>query len=218
MSSLDPESLEWAAELRKGLDAMELTLSLAQQQQLLTYLEILTKWNKVFNLTAVRDRTHMVTRQLLDSLAILPLIQGERVLDVGSGGGLPGFPLAIADPDRHYYLLDSNGKKTRFLTQAKMEMHLPNVFVAQARIEEYVPSHRFDTIVSRAFSSVSDFVGNSRQVLRPGGQWLAMKGKPERREFKGLGSEYAVKIHPLAVPGESAERCVVIVTESAEPL
>lgn len=214
MSDLSEESLQWAAELRGGLVAMDLDLSLATQQRLLTYLSLLAKWNKVFNLTAVRDRSHMVTRQLLDSLSILPMIKGKRVLDVGAGGGLPGIPLAITDPDRHYYVLDSNGKKTRFLTQVKMEMHLDNVSVVHERIEDYVPAQLFDTVVSRAFSSLPAFVGGSAEVLRPDGQWLAMKGKTPEQEISALSTEFSAEVKDLLVPGEQGDRCVVVITRN----
>ncbi|MGV6826943.1 MAG: 16S rRNA (guanine(527)-N(7))-methyltransferase RsmG [bacterium] len=209
MTDLSPESLQSASRLRVGLGQLGLDFNLATQQRLLYFLDLLTKWNKVFNLTAVRDRQQMVSRQLLDSLSVLPMVTGHRVLDVGSGGGLPGMPLAIADPDRHYYLLDSNGKKTRFLTQVKMEMRLTNVFVVNERVEAYFPSQPFDTVVSRAFASLSDFVDGSEHLLAPDGRWLAMKGKHPVGEMTALAEKVQTELVDIKVPGEEGERCVV---------
>ncbi len=148
-----------AEELRQGARQLGVSLQARQEEQLLAYLALLIKWNKAYNLTAVRDPDEMVSRHLLDSLSIVPSVAplGERWLDVGSGGGMPGVPLAILFPERKFTLLDSNGKKTRFLTQVKLELQLSNLDVVHSRVEAYTPAQSFAGICSRAFSSLQDF-------------------------------------------------------------
>ncbi len=193
-------------QLEKGLVEMALTASPRQQQLLLDYLALLEKWNKVFNLTAVRDPMKMVSRQLLDSLSIQPLLRGSSVLDVGSGAGLPGIPLAILNPEKMFTLLDANSKKTRFLRQAKLELGLGNIQVEQARAEQFQPLQPYDTITSRAFAALPDMLRLTRHLLAPGGCWLAMKGSVPDEELKILGQEFHYEIHPLAVPAEAGQR------------
>lgn len=177
--------------LEQGAEQLGLDLSEEQITQLLAYLALLVKWNKAYNLTAVRDPEEMVSRHLLDSLAVVPHLQGKRVLDVGSGAGLPGIPLAIIYPERTFSLLDSNGKKSRFQMQAKAELKLDNLTVLQARVEQLevgskeVPE-RFDCITSRAFSSLELMVTSSQQLLAEGGHWLAMKGLYPEQELVDL--------------------------------
>jgi len=177
-----------------------------QQQQMLGYLALLQKWNKAFNLTAIRDPEIMVSRQLLDSLSVHTLLRGNRVLDVGSGAGLPGIPLAIMNPQRAFTLLDTNSKKTRFLRQAKLELDVENILVEQVRVEQYQPRQPFDTITSRAFASLPDMVRLTRHLLAPGGCWLAMKGAVPVDELNAVGQEFRHEIHPLGVPGETGQR------------
>ncbi len=152
-------STSHAEELSLGARSLGVALSDAQHGQLLAYLALLVKWNKAYNLTAVRDPDEMVSRHLLDSLSVVPFVAagGARWLDVGSGGGMPGVPLAILFPERQFTLLDSNGKKTRFLTQVKLELKLANLEVIHSRVEQLQPPQPFDGIVSRAFSSLEDF-------------------------------------------------------------
>lgn len=146
-------------QLQQGCDELELDLSLAQQQQLISYVELLDKWNKVYNLTSVRDPQQMISRHILDSLAILPYLRGATLLDVGTGAGLPGIPLAIVRPELAVTLLDSNAKKTRFLQQAKAELALDNVTVVQARIEQ-AELPQFDMVTARAFAKISPIYSN----------------------------------------------------------
>lgn len=201
---------ELASKLAAGVQTLQLVLPPATQARLLEYVALLAKWNAAYNLTAVRDPEQMIARHLLDSLAIAPLLRGERVIDVGSGPGLPGIPLALASPDRHFVLLDSNGKKTRFMVQALATLALDNAEVVQARAEDYRPTNGFTTVVSRAFASLADFVEMTAHLAAPDGCWLAMKGAVPAAEIQGLPAAFRVKaVHPLRVPGLEAERCAV---------
>lgn len=199
----------WAEQLAQGLQTMGLEADAHQQQQMLDYLALLRKWNRAFNLTAIRDPDVMVSRQLLDSLSIHRLLQGNRVLDVGSGAGLPGIPLAIMNPDRAFTLLDTNSKKTRFLNQSRLELGLENVQVEQVRVEAYQPEQLFDTITSRAFASLPDMLRLTRHLLAPAGCWLAMKGAVPEDELSTLDG-FRYEIQQLAVPGEAGERHGVV--------
>ncbi len=199
----------WAEQLAQGLQTMGLEADAQQQQQMLDYLALLRKWNRAFNLTAIRDPDVMVSRQLLDSLSIHRLLQGNRVLDVGSGAGLPGIPLAIMNPDRAFTLLDTNSKKTRFLNQSRLELGLENVQVEQVRVEAYQPEQLFDTITSRAFASLPDMLRLTRHLLAPAGCWLAMKGAVPEDELSTLDG-FRYEIQQLAVPGEAGERHGVV--------
>lgn len=198
-------------ELQAGLNAMQITLSATQQTQLLNYINLLDKWNKTFSLTAVRERDKMLSHHVLDSLAVLPHLTGEYLLDVGSGGGTPGIPLAIARPDWQITLIDSNHKKTSFLQQAVIELGLKNVQVMCERVELYQPSHAFDWIVSRAFSDLSEFVRLTLAHLAENGHYAALKGVYPFEEIKQLPPTVQVQSVPkLHVPQLLAERHVVI--------
>ncbi len=200
-----------ASQLQQGLTALELDVSPKAQEKLLAYAALLYKWNKTYNLTALREPTLAVSHHLLDSLAIFPYIQAETLLDVGSGGGLPGVPLAIVCPDVHVTLLDSNSKKTAFLRQACIELNLPNIAVHCGRVEQYRPTEKFAAITSRAFSELADFVGLSQHLLQAGGTWLAMKGIWPHEEIARLPDDFFVKaVHRLAVPGVEGERHLVV--------
>ena len=180
------------------------------------YLALLERWNRAYNLTAVRDPDAMVVRHLLDSLSILPWIEGPRVLDVGSGAGLPGIPLAIARPALTFCLLDSNGKRTRFLNQAAAELQLPNVHVLRARVEDYHPNSLFNSVVSRAFATLADLLANAGRLCAPDGRLLAMKGVFPDDELARLPPGYAlVGVYPLHVPHLEAERCLVHLAPAA---
>lgn len=178
--------------------------------RLTAYLALLERWNRAYNLTAVREPEAMVIRHLLDSLSILPWLEGPRVLDVGSGAGLPGIPLAIAQPECEFCLLDSNGKRTRFLTQAAMELGLPNVGVVRSRVEDYRPVTLFNSVVSRAFATLSELVADAGRLCAPTGRLLAMKGVFPDDELARLPPMYQlVAVYPLRVPHLDAERHLV---------
>lgn len=188
---------------------MGLPLSDDQEDRLLNYLELLTKWNKAYNLTAVRDPVQMVFKHLLDSLSIRPYVTGPRVLDVGTGAGLPGIPLALTLPELDFVLLDANGKKTRFVQQAKLELALEKVQVENVRVESYRPEQLFNNITSRAYSSLGDMVDDTRHLLADFGEWLAMKGRDPRSEAGDLPDDIAVEYLQLQIPGLAGHRHLV---------
>lgn len=204
-----------SALLASGLYELGLDCSPAQQEQLLDYVRLLDKWNKVYNLTAVRDPREMVTRHLLDSLSVLPYLEGERVLDVGTGAGLPGIPQAIVCPAREFVLLDSNNKKTRFVQQAMVELGLANVTVVQSRVEDFHAEEAFDVVLSRAFASITDMLLSCTQLCAQGGVMLAMKGANPANELIHISQGYTVEgIHRLLVPGLNEERHVVCLRQA----
>jgi len=203
--------------LQAGLTALGLNLSPEQQQQLLDYLALLGKWNRVYNLTAVRDGEDMLTHHLLDSLAVVaPLRRAvsdiqttpPRVLDVGSGGGLPGVVIAIACPEVAVTCVDTVAKKAAFIQQAAAELGLPHLRATHARVENLRES--YDVVTSRAFASLKDFVTWSRSALAPNGVWMAMKGRQPDAEIAELPADVSVfHVEPIAVPGLDAQRCIV---------
>jgi len=196
-------------QIQEGCDAIALVLSTDQHQQLLDYVALLAKWNKVYNLTSVRVIDEMVSRHLLDSLAILPYLSGESLLDVGSGGGLPGIPVSIARPDLAVTLLDSNSKKTRFLQQVKAELKLANVTVVHARIEQ-ADLPQFEVVTARAFSTIGDIIDLTGRHCHDAGRLLLMKGVYPESELKALASGFSVgDIHVLDVPGSDGQRHLV---------
>jgi len=178
--------------LVKHTNNLALVLSDEQIDSLITYLQLLVKWNKAYNLTAVRDPAEMVSRHLVDSLSILPYVKGPRIIDVGSGPGLPGIPLAICRPDLAITTLDSNGKKTRFQNQVKVEMGLTNLTVINGRAEQ-CSAEPFNEVISRAFASISDMIHWTAQLCRPDGVFLAMKGIYPDDELAQLPAIYEVK-------------------------
>jgi len=200
-----------ASALAEGLETMQCALDGDQQSSLRGYVALLEKWNKVYNLTAVRDPAQMVPQHLLDALSIRPYLSGKRILDVGTGAGLPGIPLAIAEPEREFILLDSALKRTRFVTQAVGELGLKNVEVVQARIEDYQPEALFDTITSRAFTATEDFVAATEHLLADDGLLLAMKGKLPQQEINSLPNKWACEAHKLDVPGVVGERHALLI-------
>jgi 16S rRNA (guanine527-N7)-methyltransferase len=199
-------------QLAQGLNTLGLPLPEAAQTRLLAYLDLLSKWNHKHNLTAVRKLPDMITRHLLDCMAVLPYIQGSRVLDVGTGAGLPGIVLAVARPDWHCVLLDSHARKSRFVTQAIIELQLNNAEAVCSRIEQYQPSEGFDTVISRAYSSLAEFYRQTQHVRKANSLLLAMKGTlpiAELEEIQSLGLKpQAQRLH---VPGLDAERHVLLV-------
>lgn len=197
--------------LQEGLATLSLPVELSSP--LLAYLQLLAKWNRAYNLTAVREPADMVTLHLLDSLSVNPYLHGGRILDVGTGPGLPGIPLALANPVKTFTLLDSLGKKTRFIQQVINTLELQNVTVVQSRVEAFQPSQGFSTVISRAFTSLQEMVSHSSHCLESGGRLLAMKGQYPRAELDALGSEVEVlSVEQLEVPGLSAVRHLVIMT------
>lgn len=201
--------------LIEGAQQLQITLDTVRLEQLLAYLGLLIKWNKAYNLTAVRNPDEMVSRHLLDSLSVLPWVEqaGQRWLDVGSGGGMPGIILAIMLPEREFVLLDGNGKKTRFLTQVKLELGLDNVQVAHQRIEEHQPDAPYDGIISRAFSSLPDFTAWTAHVGSAGTRWLAMKGVEPDDELQQLPGGFVLQqCHELFVPGCQGQRHLLVLT------
>lgn len=184
------------------LSATPLQLTLEQKKAQLHYLTLLNHWNKAYNLTAVRQPEQMLSRHIMDSLSVAPFLQGERLLDVGSGAGLPGIPLAIAQPERQLTLLDSAGKRTRFLTHIRQQLGLKNVTVIQSRAENFRPALPFDGILSRAFASLSTLLNQCHPLLGSNGRFYAMKGKLAAEELSEITPGFSVtEIIPLRVPG-----------------
>ena len=203
--------------LRSGIQALGLSLSDEQVQRLLGYVALIQKWNKVYNLTALRDPADMLTHHLLDSLtAVAPLsrhTQGQsiKVLDVGSGGGLPGVVLAICMPELNVTCVDTVAKKAAFVQQVAVSLKLPNLRGVHARVESLTDPYQ--VICSRAFASLPDFVTWSRSALAEGGVWMAMKGKHPQGEIDALPADVKVfHVEPLTVPGLDVERCMVWVS------
>lgn len=202
--------------LRRGIEQLGLDIDEPTQQKLLDYVAMIAKWNKVYNLTAVRDPEQMVVHHLLDSLAVLPHMSAGRWLDVGCGAGLPGLVLAICQPQWQITLLDSNTKKTSFVQQAIIELSLANAKVCSARVETFEAEPKFDGIISRAFTELGDFLKITRHLISPAGRWVAMKGSPEH-EMSGVPEDCRIEaIVPLSVPGLDAARCLVIATPLGE--
>ena len=198
-------------QLAAGVAALGLALPQGAEEKLLAYLALLDKWNRVYNLTAVRETGRMVSHHLLDSLAAVPYFTGQTVLDVGSGGGLPGIQLAIARPELQVTLIDSIAKKTAFLLQAKAELGLVNLHVVTSRVEDYRPGSGFDVITSRAFSDLPEFVALTRHLLNPGGRWLAMKGLMPHDEIASMPLSVKVSANnALHVPGLDASRHLIV--------
>ena len=205
-----------APDLDRGLAQLNLPLPQSVRGQLLAYLALLARWNRSFNLSAIRNPHDMLVRHLFDSLAVLPWLHGDRVADIGTGAGLPGIPLALARPSLQVLLVDSNGKKTRFLREAVRALDLgPRCAVSQARVESLADDVGYDTIMSRAFASLADFVAGSRQLLAPGGRWLALKGQHPDDELAALpGDIQAQSVIALDVPGLAAQRHAIIMARS----
>ena len=200
-----------AKELTLGITQLGLSVAPEAQQKLLQYLELLYKWNRVYNLTAIRQPEQMVSGHLLDSLAVVPHMWPGHWLDVGCGAGLPGLVLAMVCPQWTFTLIDSNSKKTSFVQQAKMELELNNVSVHCGRVESWQAGVKFDGIISRAFTDTAGFVGLTRHLLAQGGGWIAMKAAPKAAELEQLPHDVSViGVVPLEVPGVVAARCLIM--------
>ncbi|NWG39737.1 MAG: 16S rRNA (guanine(527)-N(7))-methyltransferase RsmG [Hydrogenophilaceae bacterium] len=204
-----------AEQLAAGIDALRLFVDPGQQEKLLAYLQLMAKWNRVYNLTALRNPGEWVTHHLLDSLAVLPHVQGPVVVDVGSGAGLPGLVLAIIRPGWQVVSVEAVDKKAAFQRQVAAELALANARIEGCRVERLSLEGGADTLISRAFSSLTDFVNLTRHLLKPGGQWVAMKGKKPLEEMAALPPDVRVSnIANLKVPGLNAERCVVLMEKT----
>jgi 16S rRNA (guanine527-N7)-methyltransferase len=193
--------------LQQGLADMRLELPEGHQENLLRFIALINKWNKAYNLTAVRNPDDMVSLHILDSLAILPHLKPTRIADIGTGAGLPGIALAICRPDCEFVLVDSNAKKTRFVTQAVLELQLKNVEIVHSRVELFKPAGLFSSVITRAFAEMTEIIKLTRHLLATEGLLLAMKGRQPDQELQAL--QLAYNIVPLKVPGIDAERCLI---------
>ena len=203
------------AQLEKGLEELDLECSAYQVEQLLDYLSLLVTWNSAYNLTAIREPERMIALHILDSLAILPYVTGDNLIDVGTGPGLPGIPLAIMCPEKTFKLLDSNGKKTRFLFHARCQLKLQNLSEVQSRVEQFIPENTYDTVLSRAFTSVAEMVDKCKHLLNDDGHFLAMKGKFPQSELSLLEKDYKVDVsHRLVVPDVEGERHLIKISKA----
>lgn len=201
--------------LQQALENNGYQLSEDTRDQMITYLRLLEQWNKVFNLTAIRDPKEAVYLHILDSLAIHTYLQGSRILDVGTGAGLPGLPLALMLPSKHFTLLDSNNKKTRFLTQVVAELAIKNVTIVHSRCEDFHPEEGFDTIVSRAFASIKVMLTSTNHLIHKQGQFLAMKGIYPYQEMAEIPEDFKVTaVHKIQIKGLDVERCVVCLNKT----
>lgn len=212
-----PENLatKQRRQLTDGLRDLTIELSAEQCDKILHYLHLLIIWNQAYNLTAVRNSLEHVSRHILDSLSVIPHVSGSIFLDVGTGAGLPGVPLSIALPEKQWYLLDSNGKRTRFLTQCVIELKLKNVTVVHSRIENWLPPVTIDGIISRAFSSLGSMVQVCDRIAGPGTVIFAMKAHVEEEEQTSLPEGYMIDgTHSLKIPGSEARRQLVVIKRS----
>lgn len=205
------QSATLAHQLGQGLAKLGIPMEITP---LLQYVYLLDKWNRSYNLTAIRDLEAIITRHLLDSLAIIPWLHGTRILDVGTGAGLPGIPLAIHNRQLQVVLLDSNGKKIRFLQEVKRTLGLDNVEIVQSRVESYHPQQGFDTVTSRAFSDLAQMIKWTSHLIGTNGIWLAMKGRYPETELASINQPYQVESY--AVPGLEGERCCVIIKHATK--
>ncbi|WP_043319862.1 16S rRNA (guanine(527)-N(7))-methyltransferase RsmG [Microbulbifer sp. HZ11] len=207
---------QFRTRLQQAAAQLDLDLTDAQQDKLLAYLDLFARWNAAYNLSAVRDPAEMLERHIVDSLSVVNLCgtsaeDQSPLIDVGSGGGLPGIPLAIIHPERPISLLDSNGKKSRFQFQVASQLKLANINVVNQRVEAYEPQNLYAGVVSRAFASLQDMVSGSEHLLAPGGRFYAMKGKIPEDELSALPKGIKVEqLHPLRVPGCDAERHLIV--------
>jgi|TARA_R100001224_G_C3998921_1_gene141861 16S rRNA (guanine527-N7)-methyltransferase len=201
-------------QLKELLEQAQLTLSESQIDQQLALVGLLDKWNKAYNLTSVRNPKDMLTRHIMDSLAVRQYLQGQRFIDVGTGPGLPGLPLAIAEPDKEFVLLDSLGKRIRFIRQVCHELKLTNVTPVQARVEDYQDEKKFDGVISRAFASLNDMLSWCEHLPSDKGRFYALKGLYPQEELDELSANYKTEsIEQINVPGIDASRHIVIISK-----
>ena len=196
--------------LQQLLANTELEVTDTQKKQLVQLVELLHKWNKAYNLTSVRDPQQMLVKHIMDSIVVSPHLQGKRLIDVGTGPGLPGLPLAILNPDKQFILLDSLGKRLRFIRQAVLELGLKNVEFIQSRVEEYQPENKFDVVLSRAFASLQDMLFWCKHLPNETGHFLALKGQFPAQEIKMLDKQFEfIESIALQVPNLEGDRCLV---------
>ncbi|WP_019616205.1 16S rRNA (guanine(527)-N(7))-methyltransferase RsmG [Psychromonas ossibalaenae] len=197
-------------QLQHMLEKTDIEVSEFQQNQLVQLVELLNKWNKAYNLTSVRDPKQMLVKHIMDSIVVSPYLQGERFIDVGTGPGLPGLPLAILNPDKQFVLLDSLGKRLRFIRQVLLELGLKNVTAVQSRVEEYQPEQKFDVVLSRAFASLQDMLFWCKHLPNENGHFLALKGQFPEQEVANLDKDFEfIESISLNVPDLEGERCLV---------
>lgn len=202
--------------LKTALENNNFNFSPVINDKFISYLNLLNDWNRVFNLTAIRDPNDMVMLHLIDSLVINPYLHGTNIIDVGTGAGLPGIPLALINPEKNFVLLDSNSKKTRFLTQAILELKISNIEVIHSRCENFQPEKCFDSILSRAFASIQVMLEATRHLICKHGQFLAMKGLFPEEEIKAIPPNFVVvAVHELRINGLDAKRHLVCIKECA---
>jgi len=212
-SDISPAQLDRT--LQEGIAEQGLRVGDQQRAAMLQYLGLLQRWNRAYNLTSIKDPVQMLSYHLLDSLSIGPYLQGRSFVDVGTGAGLPGIPLALTHDDKTFSLLDSNGKKVRFLFQVKTALQLNNVKELQGRVEEYQPEQLYDGVISRAFASLTDMIEGSEHLLVPGGRFYAMKGRYPDKELSGLPKGYKVEqAIELKVPTLDQQRHLIIIKKS----
>ncbi|MEN8177228.1 MAG: 16S rRNA (guanine(527)-N(7))-methyltransferase RsmG [Pseudomonadota bacterium] len=204
----------WIRRLDDGLKTLDLSLPAEVSKQLLQFIALLIKWNRAYNLTAIKDPLEMVDRHLIDSLSILGYVQGSHILDMGTGPGLPGIPLALALPESRFVLLDSNRKKIRFVRQAMMELGLENIQPVQARIESYHSELPFDCLISRAFTSLPNMLALTKSVLGEHTRLLAMKGSIPQDEIDQITPQYQATAVALKVPARLGERHLIVISKS----
>jgi 16S rRNA (guanine527-N7)-methyltransferase len=195
--------------LVEGIAALKLTVDEDKVEQLLAFINLIEKWNKTYNLTAIKTKQDMVKLHLLDSLTVIPYLEGNQIIDIGTGAGLPGIPLAICLPDTAFTLLDSNAKKTRFVQQAVLELKLTNVQIIHSRSEEYQPAQLYSTVLTRAFAELPDIIESTRHLLAKNGKMIAMKGRCTEVELgQAMGKKTVI---PVYIPGIAAERNLVCI-------
>ena len=196
--------------LQKLIEKTDLQVTQDQQIQLIKLVELLNKWNKAYNLTSVRDPNQMLIKHIMDSIVVSPHLDGQRFIDVGTGPGLPGLPLAILNPDKQFVLLDSLGKRIRFIRQAVLELGLRNVEFVQSRVEEYQPEVKFDAVLSRAFASLEDMLFWCQHLPNEQGHFLALKGLHPKQELDNLNKDFKlIETVSIKVPELEGERCLV---------
>ncbi|BBB15761.1 ribosomal RNA small subunit methyltransferase G [Candidatus Rickettsiella viridis] len=198
--------------LQKQLTQNHLTFSEPVVAKLTDYLLLLEKWGQVYNLTSIRDPNLMIPKHILDSLSISPYLQGTRVLDVGTGAGLPGIPLALTHPNCHFTLLDSNGKKTRFITHVIQKLAISNIDIIQTRVEQFQTNICFDSIITRAFTSLTDFLKKTQHLACQKGIFLSMKGQYPTEEINQLDATFSVmSVNPIQIHGLNEKRHVIVI-------
>ncbi|EED34726.1 methyltransferase GidB [Luminiphilus syltensis NOR5-1B] len=203
--------------LQSGVEEINLNLVQSQFDQLLDYVDLMLRWNRAYNLTAVREKGSMVVRHLLDALVISPLLQGKRLIDVGTGPGIPGVPLAIVQPERHFTLLDGNGKKTRFLFQVKSQLGLSNIEIVEQRVENFRPHDSFDAVITRAFADLATGCRVCGHLMDADTVFYAMKSSCSREELEAVGPGYRVlQEYPLEVPFLKENRTLVVLKRASK--